>query len=117
MSIAATIARSGKSATWRQMLGKSGTYDPSSGTVVNPVTKTQTIKVVLDGFGSVESQLRALAFGDKSLLQEGQLRAFTVASLQPGDVITIDADDYTVVYCKAIWKKEKVVCYEALIQL
>jgi len=117
MSVAATIARAGKTCTWRKMLGTSGTYDTATGTVTAPTFTTTTIKMVLDGFGSVESQLRAFAFGSKSLLQEGQLRAFTVSNLRPGDVVTIDSEDYTVVYCKSIWKKEKVVCNEALIQL
>jgi hypothetical protein len=117
MSVAATIARAGKTCTWRQMPGTGGTYDTATGTVIAPVSTTTTIKMVLDGFGSVESQLRAYVFGGKTLLQTGQLRAFTVANLRPGDIVTIDGEDYTVVYCKSIWKKEKVVCNEALIQL
>lgn len=118
MSVAATIARNGKTCTWRKMLGTGGAYSPSSGTVINtPTYVTETIKAVIDGFGSVESQLRALVFGNKSLLQEGQLRIFTVAALKPGDVLGIDSDDYTVVSCKSIWKKEIVVLYEAVVGL
>jgi hypothetical protein len=117
MSIEATISRAGKTCTWRKMLGTGGVYDTATGAVTAPTFTTTTIKMVLDGFGSVESQLRAFAFGTKSLLQEGQLRAFTVANLRPGDIVAIDGEDYTVIYCKSIWKKEKVVCNEALVQL
>jgi len=117
MSIAATIARAGKTCTWRKMLGTGGSYDETKGTVTAPTYATETIKMVLDGFGSVESQLKAFFFESKTLIQEGQLRAFTCAAIRPGDIVTIDSEDYTVNYVKSIWKKDKVVLHEAVVQL
>lgn len=117
MSVASTIAKNGKSVVWKKMLGKGGDYDPATGKQIAPTYDTQNIKVVLDGFGSVESTLKAFVFGNKSLLEEGQLRVFTVSALRPGDVIHVDDDVYTVGNVKTIWKKSKVVLYEAVIKL
>lgn len=117
MSVASTISRNGKSAVWKKMLGKGGDYDPATGKVVAPTYDTQNIKMILDGFGSVESTLKAFVFGERSLLEKGQLRAFTVSALRPGDVVHLDDEVYTVVAVKSIWKKSKVVLYEAVIQL
>lgn len=117
MSIASTISRAGKTVQWRKMMGDGGDYDVTTGTVAVLATEVTDIKVVFDGFGSVESQLRGMFFGKGGLVQDGQLRAFTVAMLHPGDIITADGKDYTVVYVKSIWKKSSVVLNEALVQL
>lgn len=117
MSIESTIARNGKTVRWRKMAGTGGTYNTATSKVDPPYIPFKDIKALIDGFGSVESQLRGADFGNKTLIQEGQLRLYTVTNVRPGDIVSVDEEVYTAFYNKSIWKKSKAVCYEVLVQL
>lgn len=114
MSITSTIARNGKLISWQKM--SNGSYSTATGVVTPVAVQTKKIYAVIDGFGTAVSQLRANTFEKKTLVEAGQLRLLTVFGILPGDIIVIDSETYTVVYVKSIWKKIKIVCYEAVVQ-
>lgn len=118
MSIASTLSKQGKTIQYRKMLGTGGTYNPATGVMGGgSMAPPVTLKAVLDGFGSVESQLRSGELVNNDLIETGRLRVFSVVKMHPGDIVTVDGEDYTVVYNKTVYKKEVAVLFEAVVRL
>lgn len=116
MSTASTIKRNGMPISWRKMNGNDGVYDFTSASVVAAPITTVAIYGVVDGFGSVESQLRGEQFGAEGLEVAGSFRVFTTTKVEPGDVLGFDSDFFTCFFVKPIFKKKKVECYMALVR-
>ena len=117
MSYAGLIQRNGMKILWRKMLGEGGVYDYTTATVAQPsFAPAVTIYGVLDGFGSMESQLRSEQFEANDLEIMGATRVFTTSKLEAGDVVEFDGHARSVFLVKDIWKKNKVVLYMALVK-
>jgi hypothetical protein len=116
MNLAPVIAKNGKKIQWTSMSGQGKVYDSSTGTMVGGAAVTRTISAVLDGYGSLESQLRFEQFRTGELVGKGGARIFCVENIKPGDKVQIDDIMYTVRHSKSVWKKDVVVLYEALVQ-
>lgn len=118
MNAAGAISRNGTTVLWSPMSGGAGVYDPTSGTVVGPPeAAAKKIKAVLDGYGSIASQLRADHFSTNSVEVAGGLWVYTTAAIQTGDKLEINSQVYTVKFSKAIYSKEKILVYVAQVEL
>ena len=116
MSVASTVRRNGIRIIWRKMLGEGGAYDFNAATVAAAYAAPVEIYGVLDGFGSVESQLSSEHFRDKELSETGDYRVFTTTRISAGDTMEFDSEVYTVLKVKAVWKKARIVLFMAAVE-
>ena len=114
MNLEANIARNGQTIYWKKMAGTGGTFNTATRTVENASSSASVaipIKAVVDGFGTITTMLRSIAFAAQSLRQAGQLRVFTCHAVGMGDILTVDGVNYTVIFGKSIYYHGKIVLY------
>lgn len=118
MSIEGTVRKKGKKIL--HIPGPSsalGVFDVATGTVVQTPLPQREIFAVLDGFGSLESQLRADEYKTGSSESDGSLRVFAASRLDKGDTVVIDEKSYVLKYVKQVWKGSRVVFWEGVAEL